>query len=141
MNPPTKKVLIITYYFPPSGGAGVQRTLKFVKYLQDFGWEPVVLTVRNADYPAYDRTLLSEIPDGVKVYHSRIIEPYRLYRTFTGRRSDESTDIGTQSLDDEQKRKWSERISEWIRSCFFIPDARISWLFFGYSMGKKILQR
>ncbi|MFQ5750801.1 MAG: glycosyl transferase family 1, partial [bacterium] len=80
MNPPTRKVLIITYYFPPSGGAGVQRTLKFVKYLREFSWEPVVLTARNADYPAYDESLFSEVPEGVPVYRSKIFEPYRLYR-------------------------------------------------------------
>ena len=141
MRLPRKKVLVITYYFPPSGGAGVQRTLKFIKYLRDFGWEPVVLTVKNADYPAYDETLESELPKGIQIYRSRIIEPYRLYRKFTGRRSDESTDIATQSLDQSQKRKLSERISEWLRSCFFIPDARISWLFFAYTFGKKILQQ
>lgn len=140
MHPPKKKVLIITYYFPPSGGAGVQRTLKFVKYLRNFGWEPVVLTAKKADYPAYDESLQSEIPEGVKVYRSRIIEPYRLYRKFTGRRSAESADIATLTLDEKSKRKMSERISEWLRSVFFIPDARIAWLFFATRLGKKILQ-
>ena len=100
-----KKVLIISYYFPPSGGAGVQRMLKFVKYLREFGWEPVVLTARNADYPAYDESLQSEIPPGIKVYRSRIVEPYRLYRKFTGREADESTDIATLTLKEHEKRK------------------------------------
>jgi len=140
LNPPNKKVLIITYYFPPSGGAGVQRTLKFVKYLRDFGWEPVVLTVKNADYPAYDKTLQSDIPSRVKIYRSRIVEPYRLYRRFTGKRAGEATDIATQSIDARSKNQIGEQISEWIRSVFFIPDARLSWQFFGYSMGKKILR-
>ncbi len=140
MNPHRKKVLIITYYFPPSGGAGVQRTLKFVKYLRESGWEPVVLTVRDADYPAYDASLFSEVPEGVKVYRSRIIEPYRLYRKFTGRKANESTDVATLTLGSEGKRKITERISEWIRSVFFIPDARVGWLNYAVRMGKEIIQ-
>ncbi|TDI85992.1 MAG: glycosyltransferase [Caldithrix sp.] len=136
-----KKVLVITYYFPPSGGAGVQRTLKFVKYLREFGWEPVVLTAKNADYPAYDESLLSEIPEGIKVYRSRIFEPYRLYRKFTSRKAEESTDIATLSLGQKSKQKLSERLSEWIRATFFIPDARIGWLFFAYLKGKRILKK
>ncbi len=135
-----KKVLVITYYFPPAGGVAVQRTLKYVKYLREFGWEPVVLTARCADYPVYDESLFSEIPEGVKVYRSLIFEPYKIYRRFTGRKADESTDIATLTLDEPTKNKFSERISEWIRSCFFVPDARIGWLFFATFLGKKILK-
>ncbi len=142
LNPPVrKKVLLISYYFPPSGGAGVQRTLKFVKYLRDFGWEPVVLTANNADYPAYDDTLAKEIPDGVKVYRSTIVEPYRFYRKLTGRAEGEATDIATLTLDSDQKQKWTERLAEWVRSAFFVPDARIGWLPFAYNLGKKIIER
>jgi len=133
------KVLLITYYFPPSGGSGVQRPLNFVKYLREFGWEPVVLTAANADYPAYDQTLLQEIPNDVHIYRSRIIEPYRLYRKFTGRQADESTDIATLTLDEQDKRKLSERVAEWVRSALFVPDARIGWLPFAVAMGKKII--
>lgn len=136
----SKRVLIITYYFPPAGGAGVQRTLKFVKYLRDFGWEPVVLTARNADYPAYDPTLEAEVPANVKVYRSRIIEPYWLYRKLTGRSANESTDIATLSLDDSHQQKLGERISQWVRSAVFVPDARIGWLFFATPLGKNIVQ-
>ncbi len=134
-----KKVLIVTYYFPPSGGSGVQRPLKFIKYLREFGWEPVVLTAKNADYPAYDETLVHEIPDGVKIYRSGIVEPYRFYRKFTGRSADESTDIATLTLDERDKQKFSERLSEWVRSALFVPDARIGWLPFAYSLAKKII--
>ncbi len=138
---PQNKVLIIAYYFPPSGGSGVQRTLKFVKYLRDFGWEPVVLTAQNADYPAYDEELLAEIPRGVKVYKSKIIEPYRLYRKFTGRAQNESADIATLTKDSKTKQKLSERISEFIRSALFVPDARMLWYFFAVSLGKKIIKQ
>ncbi|MFQ5604461.1 MAG: glycosyltransferase family 4 protein [bacterium] len=140
MNPAKKKVLIITYYFPPSGGAGVQRTLKFVKYLREFGWEPVVLTANEADYPVSDPALFEEVPQGVKVYRSRIIEPYRWYRKFTGREASESTDIATLTLDEKEKRRVRERVSEWVRATFFVPDARIGWLPFAYRMGRQILR-
>ncbi len=135
-----KKVLIISYYFPPSGGSGVQRTLKFVKYLQAFGWMPVVLTARDADYPAYDETLCAEIPGTVKVYRAPLFEPYRLYRKFTGRSAAAATDIATLTLDDRHKRSWPERISEFVRASFFIPDARIAWLYPACRLGKKIIE-
>ena len=88
-----KKVLIVTYYFPPSGGPGVQRVLKFVKYLPEFGWQPVILTVQDGDYPARDESLLNEIPDHARVYRTKIFEPYRLYRKFTGKAAHAPVDV------------------------------------------------
>ena len=67
-----KKILIITYYFPPSGGPGVQRVLKHIKYLRDFGWQPYVLTVSNGQYPAIDESLIKQIPDDVVVEKTKI---------------------------------------------------------------------
>jgi hypothetical protein len=84
-----KKVLIITYYWPPAGGPGVQRVLKFVKYLPQFGWEPVVLTVENGEYPAIDFSLEKDIPEGIKVYKTRTIEPFRLFKLFSGKKKEE----------------------------------------------------
>ena len=135
-----KKVLVITYYFPPSGGVAVQRTLKFVKYLREFGWEPVVLTAKDADYPVYDESLVAEIPKGISVYRSRILEPYRIYRKFTGRPSGQSTDIATLTFDDRTKNKLSEKISEWVRGTFFVPDGRIGWLLFASKLGEEIIK-
>lgn len=132
---------MVTYYFPPSGGAGVQRTLKFVKYLPDHNIEPVVLSARNADYPVYDHTLLQQIPNRVRVYRSFIFEPYSLYRRFTGRKKDQSTDIATLSFTDDDKNRLGEKISEWIRSVFFIPDARIGWLPFAVLKASRVIQR
>ncbi len=136
-----RQVLIVSYYFPPSGGSGVQRTLKFVKYLREFGWEPVVLTARNADYPALDPGLEKEIPAGVAVYRAPLLEPYKMYRRFTGRQADESSDMATLSLDGRQKRKWSERISEFVRAGFFVPDARMTWLYPAVHLGKQICRQ
>lgn len=121
-----KTVLIIAYYFPPSGGAGVQRVLKNVRYLIDEGWRPVVLTVQeNADFQARDETLLAEVPDSVRVVRTAIFEPYTLYRRFTGRSTDTATDIAR--VPHAGRRSFTERISEWIRATFFIPDARCFW--------------
>jgi len=136
-----KRVLIITYYFPPSGGSGVQRTLKFIKHLRNFGWEPIVLTALNADYPAYDESLWEDVPKDMKIYRSKIFEPYRLYRRFTGKKIDDSTDISTLTLDETEKHNFNERISELIRAFFFIPDARILWLPFSLYLGFKILRK
>ncbi|MBN1542348.1 glycosyltransferase [candidate division KSB1 bacterium] len=135
-----KKVLIIAYYFPPSGGAGVQRTLKFVKYLPEFGWQPLVLSAENADYPALDESLLAEIPPDTPVYRSKIVEPYSLYRRLTGQKG-AATDIAVLSRDPARPLSTRERLSELIRSTFFIPDARIGWYPFAVSLGKKIIAR
>jgi hypothetical protein len=74
-TPGARKVLIITYYWPPSGGAGVQRWLKFSKYLRDFGWEPVIYTPENPEAPAIDNSLEKDIPEGITVIKRPIIEP------------------------------------------------------------------
>jgi len=134
------RVLVITYYFPPAGGAGVQRTLKFVKYLREFGWEPVVLTAREADYPARDETLLQEIPEGVHIYRAPLFEPYRLYRKFTGKAADTATDIATLTREGHGRQPWSERLAEAIRATLFVPDARMTWLYPALQLGRKILR-
>jgi glycosyltransferase involved in cell wall biosynthesis len=141
MKPGKKKVLIITYYFPPSGGSGVQRTLKFIKYLRQFDWEPIILTAKDADYPTYDKSLWADVPKGIKIYYSKIFEPYRLYRKFTGKKEAVSLDVDTSSQDDQTRKKLSERISALLRSTFFIPDARIFWLFFAVPLAKKIIKK
>ena len=74
-----KKVLIITYYWPPAGGGGVQRWVKFVKYLRDFGWEPIVFTVEGGSYPIKKKKMENEIPEGIEVIKSPIFEPYGWY--------------------------------------------------------------
>lgn len=80
-----KKALIVSYNFPPVGGAGVQRPVKFVKHLREFGWEPVVLSVANPSVPVTDASLLADIPPGVKVYRARTLEPsYAAKNRFAG---------------------------------------------------------
>ncbi|TAL62891.1 MAG: glycosyl transferase family 1 [Bacteroidetes bacterium] len=121
-----KKVLIITYYWPPSGGAGVQRWLKFVKYLRVFGWEPVVYTPENPESPAMDDSLLKDIPKGLTVIKTPIWEPYNLYKGFIGQRKGEKINAGF--LTEKKKPGLAEKISVWIRGNWFIPDARKFWI-------------
>ena len=77
-----KRVLIITYYWPPTGGSGVQRWVKFAKYLPSEGWQPVIYTPENPEQLAVDASLEAEIPAEVEVLKTHIIEPYELYKKF-----------------------------------------------------------
>ena len=122
----SKKVLIITYYWPPSGGSGVQRWLKFVKYLREFGWEPVVYTPLNPESPVNDNSLEKDIPSGITILKTEIKEPYNLYKKFIGRKKDEK--ISAAFLTEKKKPKLAERIAVWVRGNFFIPDARKWWV-------------
>ena len=133
-----KKLLFITYYFPPSGGAGVQRVLKFVKYLREFDIEPVVLTVENGDFPTRDESLIDDVPATTKVYRTKIFEPYALYRKLTGKSPDAPVDVNNIPKPGE-KRSFSEHVAEFVRSNFFIPDARIGWLPVARAQALKII--
>ncbi len=116
------RVLIITYYWPPSGGAGVQRWLKFSKYLPQSGWEPVILTVdpKYAAYPSYDASLEEDVPESTLVYRTKATDWFRLYRSDKSKVP--SAGFAT-NKDDSLKGK----ISRFIRGNFFIPDPRRGW--------------
>jgi glycosyltransferase involved in cell wall biosynthesis len=121
-----KRVLIITYYWPPAGGAGVQRWLKFTKYLAKFGWEPIIYTAENGEMPVIDDSLQKDIPPGTKILKTKIWEPYSFYKTFIGRKKDDK--INASFLSENKKPSLTEKISVWIRGNFFIPDARKFWI-------------
>jgi len=121
-----KKVLIITYYWPPSGGAGVHRWLKFVKYLRNYGWEPVIFTPENPEAPAHDDTLASDIPEGVETLKTKVWEPYKLYKIFIGAKKEQKVNAGF--LSESKKPRLTEKIAVWLRGNFFIPDARVFWI-------------
>jgi glycosyltransferase involved in cell wall biosynthesis len=121
-----KKVLIITYYWPPSGGSGVQRWLKFVKYLPAYGWKPHVYTVENGEYATIDTALLKEIPADAVVVKRPILEPFGLYRKIIGAKNQEKIIPGF--LDQGMNTNWKSKMILWIRSNLFIPDARMFWI-------------
>ncbi len=120
-----KRVLIITYYWPPAGGGGVQRWVKFVKYLRLYGWEPVVFTVENGEYPITDSSIGNELPKDIEVIKAPIIEPYTWYRRLTGKKKDSKIDPNF--LSEGKKLGWKDKLAVWIRGNFFIPDARVLW--------------
>ncbi len=104
----------------------MQRVLKTVKYLRDFGWEPVVYTAQDAAYPITDATLAADVPDGIEVIRGPIWEPYELYKRFTGKGGQKEVYSGF--LSEDKKPSLTERLSVWIRGNFFIPDARRFWI-------------
>lgn len=125
-NLPLKKVLIITYYWPPSGGVAVQRWVKMAKFLREFGWEPVIYTAENAEMPVVDHSLEASIPPGIVVIKRPIWEPYDLYKRFLGYKKQEK--IGAGFLQEKKKPGALQKFSIWVRGNFFIPDARKFWI-------------
>ncbi|WP_452224552.1 glycosyltransferase family 4 protein [Lacinutrix chionoecetis] len=119
-----KKVLIIVYYWPPAGGPGVQRWLKFVKYLPKFGIEPVVYHPSNPIYPQTDESLLKEVPAGITILKQPISEPYKLANFF----SKDSKTISKGIIPVASKQNIMQKAMLFIRGNFFIPDARKNWI-------------
>ena len=119
------KVLIITYYWPPAGGPGVQRWLKFVTYLKGFGVEPIVYIPENPHYPLKDKSLVAEIPEGITILKKRIIEPYAWAQIFS---KEKTETISSGIIDKPEKQNWLQKLLLYVRGNFFIPDARKFWV-------------
>ena len=120
-----KKVLIITYYWPPAGGPGVQRWLKFVKYLPEFGIEPIVYCPQNPNYPIIDTSMVSEVSSKLEVIQKPINEPYKLAQLVS---KSKTSKLSKGIINGEKKQTILEQILLFIRGNFFIPDARVSWV-------------
>ncbi|MRH99721.1 glycosyl transferase family 1 [Kriegella sp. EG-1] len=119
-----RKVLIITYYWPPAGGPGVQRWLKFVKYLPEFNIDPIVYIPENPNYPIEDVTLEKEIPVGIKILKHKISEPYKLAKLFSSKKTKRISSGVIQS----KNQSLLEKLMLWVRGNYFIPDARKNWV-------------
>lgn len=126
MQKPTKRVLIITYYWPPAGGSGVQRWVKFVKYLREFGWEPIIYTPSNPEFPEIDHSLESELPNDLTILKQPIWEPYSFYKKFVGLNNESRLKTGI--VQEKKNNSLAHKVSVWIRGNFFIPDARRFWI-------------
>lgn len=124
-NGKTKRVLIITYYWPPSGGAPVQRWLKFAKYLERFGWQPVIYTPENPESFYDDESLMRDVPKDIEIVKSHIWEPYDIYRMLTGKKG-EKIAVGFTSAD--KKKGVFHSLLMWLRGNLLIPDPRIFWV-------------
>jgi glycosyltransferase involved in cell wall biosynthesis len=133
-----KRVLIISYYWPPNGGAGVQRWLRISKYLPQHGWKPVVYTPENPELVQFDPQLQQHVHPDVEVIKRKIKEPYFYYKWFTGR--DKDVQIHTGFLAEKEKTGWKEELALFIRSNFFVPDARVWWVRPSIRYLKKYLQ-
>ena len=120
-----KKVLIITYYWPPAGGPGVQRWLKFVKYLRDFNSEPIVYVPENPNNPIIDESLVAEIPLGITILKQPIKEPYKLARLLSKKYS---RNMQKGIIQQSSHQTFIEKLLLFIRGNLFIPDARINWV-------------
>lgn len=119
-----KKVLIISYYWPPTGGSGVQRWVKFVKYLGQYGWEPIVYTPENPEQLATDQSLVTDIPAGTVVIKRPIREPYAIYHKFFGA-SDKGAGVNPLN---QQKKTFKQRLVIAARGNLFVPDPRAGWI-------------
>ena len=125
MKPETKKLLIITYYWPPAGGPGVQRWLKFVKYLPDFNIQPIVYIPENPTYPIIDEGLQSEVSEKAIILKNKIFEPYGL-ASFFGKSNTKKISSGI--IPNQKKQSFLEKTLLWVRGNLFIPDARYLWV-------------
>ncbi len=122
-----KRVLVITYYWPPTGGSGVQRWVKFAKYLPDEGWEPVIYTPENPEQTSVDETLVREVSPSLEVIRTPIREPYNIYRRLMGKGA--STDMKKVVTPISGGRKsLAQRLSLWVRANLFVPDPRVGWV-------------
>ena len=119
-----KRLLVITYYWPPTGGSGVQRWVKFCKYLPQYGWQPVVYTPENPERLAYDESLLKDVPECAEIIRTRISEPYAAYRRLIGGKAGRS-EVNPVSGGEKTA---VQRLSLWVRGNFFVPDPRVSWV-------------
>jgi glycosyltransferase involved in cell wall biosynthesis len=132
-----QKVLVITYYWPPSGGAGVQRALKFVKYFREFGYEPVVLTVdpAKASYPVIDKTLMSEVSPDIRVITTDSFEPLNILSAIMGKKN-----VPYGGFANANKESKTQKILRWVRGNFFIPDARVGWVSHAVKAATKLIE-
>ena len=133
----SNKVLILTYYWPPSGGSGVQRWMYFAKHLKALGWEPFVITVneKQASYPVWDHKLVEQVRD-IKVFKTKTKEPLKAYSKWLTGSSNKGIPQGQVS-----KKGYFAKWAAFFRGNFFIPDARRGWNSFAKIEAEKCIQK
>ncbi|MBN1397942.1 MAG: glycosyltransferase [Bacteroidetes bacterium] len=133
-----KKVLFITYFWPPSGKATLHWPLKIIQHLPGYGWQPVVLAASEDTFSERDESLLNKVDPNLKVFKARTLEPFNLYRRFLGKKRDVPL-VASEAIS-LTNRGFKHRFAIWTRMNLFIPDARIGWYWNAVRKGKKILQ-
>lgn len=130
------KVLIVTYYWPPSGGAGVQRWLKFSKYLPEFGWEPIILTVdpEYAAYPVTDLSFVDDLPPSVKVYTTRATDYFSIYRK-------DKSKIPNSGFAGNSDNSLKGKLLRFARGNFFLPDPRRGWNKYAFQKACELIEK
>jgi hypothetical protein len=131
-----KKILFITYYFPPAIGAGVQRPLTLVKNLVKYGIDPIVITVNPqvASYQGTDDSLLKEIPAEIRIYRTDTNEHYKYYKRFV------KDSIPTAGFANESNPGPLQKVARFIRGNFYFPDPRKGWFKFAVQQAEKIIK-
>jgi glycosyltransferase involved in cell wall biosynthesis len=132
-----KKVLIITYYWPPSGGAGVQRWLKFAKYLPQYGWDPIIYTPENPDFAIEDNSLLKDISPNLEVIKNYIWEPYEIYKVLIGKKGQK---VNVSFVEGTKKEGKIHKVALALRGNLLIPDPRCFWIRPSVKLLKKYLK-
>jgi len=133
-----KKVLIFTYHWPPGSGPGVQRFLKFCKYLPKYGWEPIVITVKDGSYPSIDESLIDDIPEGLEVHKTKTFEPFTIYNALRGKKG-KSVSVGLIGIKD--RKSPIQKLSMHVRANYFIPDARKGWKTYALKAAEKVINQ
>jgi glycosyltransferase involved in cell wall biosynthesis len=121
-----KKILVITYYWPPSGGVGAQRWLKFAKYLRNYDWEPIIFTPENPDFDVKDTSGEKDVPDDIEVLKLPIWEPYQLFRSL--KRNSKNTKLKQGLVLENSNKSWFDKLSIWLRGNVILPDPRRFWV-------------
>jgi len=133
-----KKVLFITYYWPPSGKASIHWPLQIIKHMPFYSWQPSVVTAKEDVFSHKDESLFQHISPELKVIKTNSIEPFNIYKKFTGKGKDEVL-VASETISTTNKGL-AHRLSIWIRMNLFIPDARAGWYFPAVSGSTKFLK-
>ena len=133
-----KKVLLITYYWPPSGSASSHWPLAIAKHLPKFGWEPIILTIDEENFSTKDFSLLKTVPEGIEVIRSKANDPFSFYKSFIGKNKNDS--LSSSEVISTENKSLRHRIAIWIRMNLFVPDARVGWYFSATKMISKYLE-
>ena len=132
----SRNVIIFSYYWPPASTPGVWRFLKFAKYLPEFGWNPIVVTPRNGSYSNYDESLLEKVSKDVITVRTKTLEPFQIYNLLQGKKGKKVPEAMSNV---RESKALYQRFSKFIRANFFVPDARVGWVRYGKSAGRKLI--